>query len=381
MTVSSDLEETYPRTNVAIASVNATTATVGQPTIGFEPGPISISSESCAAANNAIDPGELVTVSLCAHNYGNAASGATLLGTLQPGGGVINPSAAQTYGIIAPGASVCRNFTFTVANLACGSVISPIVVFTEGATPRGTAVFGSPPVITGTTANGGISVCCSSPTAASGLVSGTITDNRGVPIEGAIINLTGTQTRKTITDANGRYRFENVETNGLYAVTPLRSNYEFSPTVRSFSQIGQNTEAAFTANPLGGTINPLNTPEYFVRQHYLDFLGREPDEAGFNFWSDQIINCGGDADCVERRTINVSAAYLLSIEFAQTGGLVDGLYRASYGRAPRYDEFMPDTAIVARDVIVVAPTGGYSWKRTSRSLSPAGCSVRISYGV
>ena len=28
---------------------------------------------------------------------------------------------------------------------------------------------------------------------------------------------------------------------------------------------------------------------------------------------------------------------------------MDGLYRTSYGRAPRFTEFMPDTATVARD--------------------------------
>jgi hypothetical protein len=62
---------------------------------------------------------------------------------------------------------------------------------------------------------------------------------------------------------------------------------------------------------------------------------------------------------VERRTINVSAAYFLSIEFQETGGLVDGLYRASYGRAPMFAEFMPDTARVARDVVV----GHSGWER------------------
>ncbi|MEP6820077.1 MAG: DUF4214 domain-containing protein, partial [bacterium] len=88
--------------------------------------------------------------------------------------------------------------------------------------------------------------------------------------------------------------------------------------------------------------------------------GREPDESGFNFWSDQILSCGSDADCVERRTINVSAAYFLSIEFQETGGLIDGLYRASYGRRPLYAEFMPDTAVVARDVVV----GRAGWAQT-----------------
>jgi hypothetical protein len=34
--------------------------------------------------------------------------------------------------------------------------------------------------------------------------------------------MTGTQTRKTITDANGNYRFDNVQTSGVYTVTPSR---------------------------------------------------------------------------------------------------------------------------------------------------------------
>jgi len=99
---------------------------------------------------------------------------------------------------------------------------------------------------------------------------------------------------------------------------------------------------------------------FFVRQHYLDFLGREPDESGFKLLerSDTVLR--RDADCIERRTINVSAAYFLSIEFQQTGGLVDGLYRASYGRRPLYAEFMPDTAVVARDVVV----GRAGWAQT-----------------
>ena len=56
--------------------------------------------------------------------------------------------------------------------------------------------------------------------------------------------------------------------------------------------------------------------------------------------------------CLERRRINVSAAYFLSIEFQHTGGLVDGLYRASYGRRPLYAEFMPEARVVGDGVIV-----------------------------
>jgi hypothetical protein len=191
------------------------------------------------------------------------------------------------------------------------------------------------------------------PTASSGVVSGRIVDDHGMPVEGAVVRLDGTQSRKFITDANGVYRFDNVQTGGFYTVTPSRANYSFNPSVRSFSQLGETTEAAFGATLSTSTfVNPLDTPEYFVRQHYIDFLGREPDEAGFNFWSDQILECGADANCVERRRENVSAAYFLSIEFQKTGGLVDGLYRASYGVRPDFAQFMPDTRAVGQGVVV-----------------------------
>ncbi|MGH9930680.1 MAG: DUF4214 domain-containing protein, partial [Pyrinomonadaceae bacterium] len=191
-----------------------------------------------------------------------------------------------------------------------------------------------------------------SPTAANGVVSGRITDPNGVPIAGAVVNLSGTQNRRFITDANGNYRFDNVETNGFYTVRPSRANYSFNPAERSFSQLGDSTEATFTGSSVAIGANPLDTPEYFVRQHYLDFLNREPDESGFNFWSDQILECGSDAACSERRTINVSAAYFLSIEFQQTGGFVDGLHRVSYGVRPQFAEFMPDARALAQGVIV-----------------------------
>jgi hypothetical protein len=191
------------------------------------------------------------------------------------------------------------------------------------------------------------------PTSTMGSINGQVTTPNGQPLAGVTMKLSGPKSSKTITDSNGRYTFANLDTDGLYTVTPSRVNYHLSPDDRSFSVAGNNSEAAFTANPDSSvSANPLDTPEYFVRQQYLDFLGREPDESGFNFWSDQILSCGSDVGCTERRTINVSAAYFLSIEFQQTGGLVDGLYRASYGRRPLYAEFMPDAGAVARDVIV-----------------------------
>jgi hypothetical protein len=202
------------------------------------------------------------------------------------------------------------------------------------------------------------------PTAAPATISGQITATSGAPMAGVTMWLGGGRSGRAVTDANGVYRFAEVPTGDFYTLTPSITNYHFSPATRSFSLLANVTDAMFTGTrDAVSSGNVIDSPEYFVRQHYLDFLGREPDYAGLNFWSDQMRGCSNDYNCLERRTINVSAAYFLSIEHQETGGLVDALYRASYGRAPLFAEFMPDRATVARDVIV----GEAGWQNTLRA--------------
>ena len=342
------------------AVVTTTGCVAGRPVIFRSSGTSNavLTAESCpnppAPANSAVDPREQVTMSFCLQNL----SGATTLhlrGTLQATGGITNPTAGTVQfgdgALVAFGAEKCGSFSFKVANVNCGArFIASIDLLDDNNANLGTVQWEIP---TGVGGGGQPFVCCtSSPTAANGSISGTVT-NGGMPVSGAVINLAGAQTRKTITDAGGNYRFDEVDTNGFYTVTPSMANYTFSPRERSFSQTGNTTNAAFTATANAVMdVNAIETPEYFVRQHYLDFLGREPDESGFNFWSDQMLQCGSDAGCLEQSRVNVSAAYFFSIEFQQTGGLVDRLYRASYDRRPLYSEFTPDARTVAHDVIV-----------------------------
>ncbi len=184
------------------------------------------------------------------------------------------------------------------------------------------------------------------PTASSSTISGVITSADGSALAGVTMRLSGTQTRLTITDSNGNYRFDDVETGGFYTLTPSRANFVFTPVDRSFSQLGNHTDAAFTGSFTGDNANPDDTTEYFVRQHYLDFLGREPDQGGFEYWSGQINVCNGDADCIRSRRIGVSAAFFASAEFQQTGSYIYELYAGALGRAPGYEEFMPDRSKV-----------------------------------
>ena len=98
--------------------------------------------------------------------------------------------------------------------------------------------------------------------------------------------------------------------------------------------------------------NPIDDPGSFTHQHYLDFLSREPDAPGLAFWTDQITSCGGDAQCIDNKRVNVSAAFFLSVEFQQTGYLVHRFYRAAYGAAPSFAQFLPDTEEISQGVIV-----------------------------
>jgi len=104
--------------------------------------------------------------------------------------------------------------------------------------------------------------------------------------------------------------------------------------------------------------NPIDDPAFFVSQHYLDFLNREPDPPGLNFWVGNISGCGSDPSCIDTQRNNTSAAYFLSTEFQQTGYLVHRIYRAAYGAPPSFTQFLPDTQAISAGVVVAANDGG-----------------------
>ncbi|HKG12984.1 MAG TPA: carboxypeptidase regulatory-like domain-containing protein, partial [Pyrinomonadaceae bacterium] len=111
--------------------------------------------------------------------------------------------------------------------------------------------------------------------------------------------------------------------------------------------------------------NPLDDAEFFVRQHYRDFLGRDPDAAGLAFWKDQLSHCGSDAACMEAARINVSAAFFLAIEFQQSGFFSYKAYKAAYGRTPeRLLEFTLDAREISAGVVVGEP--GWELKLETR---------------
>jgi uncharacterized delta-60 repeat protein len=119
--------------------------------------------------------------------------------------------------------------------------------------------------------------------------------------------------------------------------------------------------SAACANP-----NPIDCPDFFVAQHYRDFLSREPDADGLAFWTNEITSCGTDPQCIEVKRISVSASFFLSIEFQNTGYLVERMYKVAYGDRTdpttglpvpiiKRAELSADSAVIGQGVIVKAP--------------------------
>lgn len=152
----------------------------------------------------------------------------------------------------------------------------------------------------------------------------------------------------TIDQASGAASTASVTTAAIYelgtALAP--GTYTFSFT----SNRNPTQSATFTVgNPAA---NSIDDPSTFARQHYLDFLSREPDSAGLNFWANQIAECGSNAQCADFRRVNTSGSFFLSQEFQATGYYVYRMFKGALGRAPYYAEFLPDVAQVSQGIVV-----------------------------
>jgi hypothetical protein len=62
---------------------------------------------------------------------------------------------------------------------------------------------------------------------------------------------------------------------------------------------------------------PIDDPSFFVRQQYSDFLNREPDQSGFQGWTNYILQCSSDTSCINSHRITTSRGFMDSAEFRQ----------------------------------------------------------------
>jgi hypothetical protein len=178
----------------------------------------------------------------------------------------------------------------------------------------------------------------------------------------------------------GSVQFGPGETSKTFTIPIIDDNYaegdeSFTVTLSSpaGATLGSPNRATVTISDNGDNngANPIDMTDFFVRQNYIDFLSREPDTSGYNFWRNQINSCGANAACIDIKRTNVSAAFFVSVEFQNSGYLVERLYRVAYGTATgtsndgpthqlvvpivRFNEFLPDTQAIGKGLIVGEP--------------------------
>jgi len=165
----------------------------------------------------------------------------------------------------------------------------------------------------------------------------------------------------------GRLVFEAGETEKTFQV--LINEDAYAEGLENATLVLQSPQNGMLGAPNAATLqivddasepstNSIDDSRTFVCTHYHDFLYRQSDQSGEDFWTQNIENCGANAQCRVEHRQNVSTAFFLSIEFQQTGYFVIRAHKAAFGNqksTPRYAVFLRDQREISEGVIVGQP--------------------------
>ncbi|PYS91956.1 MAG: hypothetical protein DMF64_10375 [Acidobacteria bacterium] len=127
------------------------------------------------------------------------------------------------------------------------------------------------------------------------------------------------------------------------------------PTLPSDLFYGDIKVKPLRLRPGTNTRITIDDSDFFVQQHYIDFLSRFPEAGGFANWMTFLNSCSaGDAECLHQNRLTTSASFFGSQEFQLKGFYAFRFYRASLARLPTYNEMVADmrsvTGATAADV-------------------------------
>jgi len=98
------------------------------------------------------------------------------------------------------------------------------------------------------------------------------------------------------------------------------------------------------------TQNPIDGVDFFVRQQYLDILGRQPDQTGLQNWVNTLSGCPnggfGEPPTSDCDRLHVAAGFFQSDEFLNRGYWAFRFYMIAFNQRPTYAQFIPDMSQV-----------------------------------
>ena len=117
--------------------------------------------------------------------------------------------------------------------------------------------------------------------------------------------------------------------------------------------LGATTTASVTIvdnDSTPATQNPIDGVDFFVRQQYLDILGRQPDQTGLQNWVNTLAGCPnggfGEPPTSDCDRLHVAAGFFQSDEFLNRGYWAFRFYMVSFNQRPTYAQFIPDMSQV-----------------------------------
>jgi hypothetical protein len=164
------------------------------------------------------------------------------------------------------------------------------------------------------------------------------------------VNTGNASQRCDYTAMAGTVNFAAGQTSATFSIPLINDVYVEGPetlTVTLSNPVGgilgsqvSSTLSILDNDLAAGAPNPIDNATFFIRQHYLDFLNREPEASGLAAWLAILNNCpAGDKSCDR---IGVSSGFFRSRESFERTYFIYRFYETALGRKPTYDEYQQD---------------------------------------
>jgi hypothetical protein len=139
-----------------------------------------------------------------------------------------------------------------------------------------------------------------------------------------------------------------VLTIALTAISVLGQSSQTPPTVRIVTEdpnlpsdlyYGNTKVKPVRIRPGTNRRITIDDNDFFIHQHFVDFLSRLPDTSTYNQKLTALNNCAAGNTSCDR--IAASYSFFNSVDFIGRGSFVYKMYITSFARKPKYTEFIP----------------------------------------